>query len=258
VGFGDEIIASGLARGARERGKRIAFGDGHAIQWGPWCREIFKGNPNIAPPGSEWAKDLEWIAHYKGHRLYNKASNGRWVWNYEFHPVPGEFFFDDIEKYVASKYARGFVVVEPNVPWHKSVAANKDWGDGKYEQVAQVLMDAGFHVVQFKHRNSRRLIKGAQIVELPKFRHVIAVLQRAALYIGPEGGMHHAAAAVGIKAVVIFGGFIPPEVTGYSGHINLTGGAKACGNITSCLHCRNAMAAIDVDDVIGQAVLQLP
>jgi hypothetical protein len=47
-----------------------------------------------------------------------------------------------------------------------------------------------------------------------------------------EGGMHHAAAAVGVPAVVLFGGFIPPEIMGYKGQISLTGGATACGNIS--------------------------
>ena len=34
------------------------------------------------------------------------------------------------------------------------------------------------------------------------------------------------------SAIVLFGGFIPPQVTGYNGHVNLTGGASAparCG-----------------------------
>src|SRR5262247_1548719 len=122
MGYGDEIIGTGLARGARERGRRVAFGDGKKILWGPWCSEMFQNNPNIARPGSEGAQDLQWIAHYKGSRQYNKLVNGKWVWNYDFHVTPGEFFFDDIEKHIAGKYVPGFVVIEPNVPWHKSVA----------------------------------------------------------------------------------------------------------------------------------------
>ena len=87
-----------MARGAAARGKRIAFGDGRRIIWGPACPVIFKGNPNIAPPGSEGARDLEWVAHYKGHRLYNQLGAGRWIWNMYFRPVPGEIFFDAREK----------------------------------------------------------------------------------------------------------------------------------------------------------------
>ena len=81
MGFGDEIVGTGLARGAFARGKQIAFGDGRSINWGPWCAEMFANNPNIAAPGSEGKTNLEWIYHCKGHRLYNKLQNDRWIWN---------------------------------------------------------------------------------------------------------------------------------------------------------------------------------
>jgi ADP-heptose:LPS heptosyltransferase len=249
MGYGDEIIGSGLARGARARGFRVAFGDGVKIHWSSWCPEIFYNNPNVASPGSENSKDLIWVHHYKGKRKYNKLENGKWVWNYDFRPARGEFFFDEAEINIIKSFKPGFVVIEPNVPWQKEVAQNKDWGEGKYEEVARRLMLQGVKVIQFKHKNSRRMIKSASIVELPKFRHVIAALSQASLYIGPEGGMHHAAAAVAVPAVVIFGGFIPPEVTGYDFHVNLTGGVKACGNIMPCAHCRLAMNKISVDEV---------
>lgn len=257
MGYGDEIMGSGLARGAAARGKRIAFGDGRKILWGPWAPEIYHGNPNVAGPGQERLPNLEWIDHYKGNRKYNKHVNGKWVWNYAFKAVPGEFFFDEIERGIADSFTPGFVVIEPNVPWQKAVAPNKDWGESKFQELARRLLLQGCHLVQFKHKNSRRLIAGADIIELHKFRHAIAVMSRAALYIGPEGGMHHAAAAVGIKAVVLFGGFIPPQVTGYSTHINLTGGAEACGNIGPCRHCQQAMANISVDQVKEAAIGQL-
>jgi len=258
MGFGDEIIGTGLARGARARGKRIAFGDGRQIKWGPWCQEIFYNNPNIAWPGTENGKDIEWIDHYKGARKYNTLLNGKWQWNYDFKVQAGEFYFDDIEKNLMARQQPGFIVIEPNVPWHKVVAANKDWGDGKYDQVAQALKKHGHRVLQFKHKNSRRIIDGIEIVENPKFRHVIAMLSRAKLYIGPEGGMHHAAAAVNVRAVVIFGGFIPPAVMGYDNQISLTGNAQqACGNIQRCEHCRKAMQSIAVEEVVEKALVLL-
>lgn len=258
MGYGDEIIGSGLAKGAHARGKRIAFGDGRKINWSIWAPTIYKNNPNIAVPGSEGAKDIEWIAHYKGARKYNKLVNGKWVWNYDFKVLPGEFFFSEHEKLLAEKFPSGAIVIEPNVPWQKKVAPNKDWGDGKYEELARRLIVSGHRILQFKHNNSRRLIDGADIIELADLRQAAAMLGRAALYIGPEGGMHHSAAAVGTKAVVIFGGFIPPQVTGYDDHINLTGDSKtACGHIHTCQHCSSAMASISIDEVKEAALKQL-
>lgn len=255
MGFGDEILATGLARGACERGKKIAFGDGRKIIWGPWSAEMFKDNPNIALPGQEHGKNVEWIDHYKGHRLYNNLENGRWHWNMDFRATPGQFYFDEAEKKLQTQ--SGFIVIEPNVPWWKPVAPNKDWGESNYIQLAKELYDRGCKLVQFKHRNTRRIIPDAKLVEHDQFRKSISVLSKAALYIGPEGGMSHAAAAVGISGVVIFGGFIPPAVTGYGSHINLTGGVEACGNIQPCVHCKRAMEAITVDEVLSSCMAAL-
>lgn len=255
MGYGDEIIGTGLARGAKARGKRIAFGDGKKIDWGGWCEEMFRNNPNIAKPGSEGQSDLEWINHCKGARLYNSLDrvNRRWIWNYDFKVKPGQFYFNQNEKDFASSFAKNFIVIEPNVPWQKEVASNKDWGEQNYRTVASALKKSGYRMIQFKHKNSRRILSEAQIVETVFFREVIAALSRASLYIGPEGGMHHAAAAVGVSAVVLFGGFIPPEVMGYDNHTCLTGGVKACGNVKPCKHCHDAMNSITAQQVIDAA-----
>jgi Glycosyltransferase family 9 (heptosyltransferase) len=260
VGYGDEIIGTGLARGLKDRGKLAAFGDGRKIIWSQWCEEMFAHNPNIARPGSEAKPNLEWIAHYKGARAYNRLENGRWVWNYDFKVKPGEFFFSEIEHTViVNRRAafNGFVVLEPNVPWWKPVAPNKDWGEAKYRQLCELLVRHGVRVVQFIHKNSRRRLPGITTIEFYKFRDAIATLSLAKLYIGPEGGMHHAAAALGIRAVVIMGGFIPPAVIGYSDHVNLTGDTEACGNTQPCEHCRRAMERISVDEVHSHVIAQL-
>ena len=70
-------MAAGLAKGAKARGKRIAFGDGKQIIWDHHSEQIFRGNPNIARPGDEGATDLEWINYYRGNRLYNVQEIGR-------------------------------------------------------------------------------------------------------------------------------------------------------------------------------------
>lgn len=220
---------------------------------------MFRDNPNIAKPGCERAPDLEWIAFHKGHRIYNTqhASEPRWVWNYDFKPTPGELFFNTAEQRNATRHGKGFIVIEPNVPWWKSVAPNKDWGRQNYQAVADKLRAQGYRIAQFRHRDSNIQLAGVERIRALSFRDAIAILSHAALYIGPEGGMHHGAAAVGVNAVVLFGGFIPPSVTGYDGHANLTGGAQACGFYQPCDHCKQAMANISVEEVVGAAMERL-
>ncbi len=257
MGYGDDILASGLAKKLLEPGKRAAFGDGRRIIWGPWSEEIFRCNPKIARPGEERKPDIQWIDYYKGHRLYNAIDTaaGRWRWNYAFHAEPGEIYFDSNELAFAKATGSNFILIEPNVPWKKSVAPNKDWGPAKYQAIVDRLKADGHDVVQTKHGRDR--LVGVRTVSTPTFRAALAVLSRARLAILPEGGLHHGAAALGIPAVVLFGGFIPPSVTGYSMHINLTGDVEACGSLHPCKHCRAAMDNISVEQVYDAARYQL-
>jgi len=258
MGAGDDVMASGMARGAQTRGRRIAFGDRRRILWGPYSEIVFRHNPNVAPPGSEHAPDIEWIEYYKGHRIYNQHSAARWVWNYDFKALPGQLFFSSSELAEGQRFGQGFVLIEPNVPARKSVARNKSWIPGRYQQVAHRLVrDCGRRVLQFEYEGMTDKLSDVMMARTQSLRDAYAILSNAALYIGPEGGLHHAAAALGVPAVVIFGGFIPPQVTGYDFHINLTGGAQACGSLQNCLHCIEAMERITIDDVLHAAELFL-
>lgn len=254
MGLGDNLMATGMAKGAQARGKRIAFGDGSTIRWDQHSEQIFRHNPNIAPPGSEGSSDLEWIPFYKGNRIYNRHDHlkERWIWNYDFRVQPGEIFFSDEELSFAKKFGKDFVLIEPSVPSYKGCAQNKTWPFNSYTHIVQLLKAKGHDVRQFSNGGS--LLPGVKTIKAPSFRHALAILANAALYIGPEGGLHHGAAAVGIHAVVIFGGFIPPQVTGYDSHINLTDDSeKACGSLTNCPHCAAAMKSIKIKHVYSAA-----
>src|SRR5215471_9159764 len=183
MGVGDEIMATGFARGAAARGKRIAFGDGRQLVPGPWWDVAFKGNPNIARSLAE--PNIEWCHYHKGNRIYNKMGNGRWIWNYDFTAPRGEFFFDAREQVYTIK-TRHAVLIEPNVPWQKSVAPNKDWGLANYQQLAEVLTRRGFVVFQLSHGKKR--LHNVQTVYAPDFRCSVAALAGFNLVICPEGG----------------------------------------------------------------------
>lgn len=258
MGYGDELIASGLARGAAARGKRVAFGDGRRIIWSAQSHQIFRGNPNVAKPGSEQSGDLEWIAHYRGNRLYGSLDGNHWRFR-DFECPPGELMFDDEEiGFAALRPPQPFIVIEPRVkPFGACAGSNKQWPVLRYAKLADELKrETGIRVVQLVPTGWQPLLSRVEVVVTPSFRHAVAVLRHAALYIGPEGGLHHGAAAVGTLAVVIFGGFNTPRSTGYPWHENLTVG-EPCGTTAACDHCRAAMASIGVDQVRQAALRQL-
>lgn len=256
MGYGDNLMATGLAKGARIVGKRAAFGDGSKIIWDHLSKEIFANNPNIAPPGSEGAADLQWLHFYRGCRIYNfhDTARDRWAWNYNFRPVPGQMFFSAQEDRNGERYGEGFTLIEPNVSPHKMGAANKDWGFSRYQMIADQLSASGCRVAQFL--NGGKSLERVAHFQTNSFRDALAILSHARLYIGPEGGLHHGAAAVGVPGVVIFGGWIPHQVTGYAMHVNL-GNEKGCGLLSRCEHCRQALDAISIDQVYSAAIDKL-
>lgn len=242
------MLGSGIARGAAKRGKRVAFGDRKRIIWHPNAYAIFDRNPNVAMPGQEGYGNLEWVEHYSGARAYCRRQGTRWAFNPDFRATPGEVFLTPDELRFAHDIPRGFIVIEPNT---KHSAPNKQWSIKRYQCVAQRLMRDGYTVVQF--RSGASVLEGVRTIAAPTFRHALAVLARAALYIGPEGGLHHGCAAVGVRAVVLFGGFISPATTGYATHANLFTADEACGETVPCDHCRRAMDAITIDQVYSAA-----
>ena len=78
-----------------------------------------------------------------------------------------------------------------------------------------------------------------------------SLLNISDLYFGPEGGFHHAAAALNKKAVVIFGGFIDPLVTGYDFHNNIYVDidGSPCGSRVICKHCKDCIQKIDLSSL---------
>lgn len=240
MGIGDEIMATGEARRLQKIDLRpVVFLDklGRA-RW----HEVFENNPRLSRdlvPGVQ-------ISHNRsGNRPYIKmVSPQRFYWR-DYSPPRGEFYFTELEERFGTAHA-GALVVEPNFKFRDG--GNKDWGFEKWQTVVEALPHLPWAQVGPPHTP---VLRGARLIHTPTFRHAAAVLKHSRGYVGIEGGLHHAAACFGRKAVVVFGGFISPKQTGYEDHINLFGAAEPCGNRTPCQHCRNAMEKITPDEVIA-------
>jgi ADP-heptose:LPS heptosyltransferase len=94
-------------------------------------------------------------------------------------------------------------------------------------------------------------LEGVKFLDTETFTEALSWMAASEGYIGPEGGLHHAAAAFGKPAVVVFGGYIHPNVTGYDFHENL--GGDWCGARNPCNHCREKLDEITVEDVVNAA-----
>ncbi|MDZ4253984.1 MAG: glycosyltransferase family 9 protein [Sulfuritalea sp.] len=241
--MGDEIMVTGHARELQMKDPRkVRLDYGGKKVW----NEIFNHNPRIARYDEEGDFQI-YQARLNGVRPYATAKTiDRWTWC-EYKPPIGEIYFQPEELKFAARHDP-HVVIEPNVKGGAS--PNKDWGLDRWTHLVQMLRAAGLRPVQFGQRGTRR-VPGTDFIETPTFRLAAAVLARARAAVLHEGGLHHAAAAVGVRAVVIYGGYISPQQTGYDMHANLFTGRKPCGMRIPCRHCKRAMQDIPPDMVMG-------
>ncbi len=84
------------------------------------------------------------------------------------------------------------------------------------------------------------------------FRQAAAILSVCRAYVGPEGAMHHAAAALNIPSVVLWSEFISPEITGYETQRNIRHANATCGARVPCVGCRLSMELITVEEVLQE------
>lgn len=258
MGIGDEIMVTGRVKAAVAAAgsggggqgpgglKRVGVRDLRKLGKARW-HWIWDGNPLIALPGETYDLSLH---DHGGHRPYIVAKTDRqWIWK-ENKPVPGDIYglgpYLDFEQ-----AARGKVLV--NVDLKPGASPNKAWGWENWLALVKAYPDVPWMQVG-DPAYPRRL--PVPYLQTPDFRAAVAALRGAAAAVLQEGGLHHAAAAVGTPAVVIYGGFISPECTGYAIHRNLfeteRGHPLGCGMRTNCTHCLLAMRRITPDRVYNE------
>lgn len=248
MGIGDEIMASGEARKlVAGTNRRVAIIDARPGRQRHRWHEMWAGNPAIAAPGERF--DVEHRNH-GGHRPYIESKGVHaWQWR-PYSPTPGEIFLSPAEHALAT-IAAGKVVIQPCL--RDGVVGNKQWGLDRWTQLVALAPDLPW--LQIGAPGAPR-IPGTAWHETRSFRDACGVLSGARAAVLLEGGLHHAAAALGVRAVVIFGGFISPAVTGYDSHRNLFMGGEryplGCGMRIPCRHCADAMAGITPRQVLTE------
>lgn len=235
---------TGLARKAQQRNNLpvVVFDRNMRIR----SHEMWANNPRIH---TTWDRKspINQLHNGPGVRPYiaNKTEE-RWTWK-DFDCPVGEIYFSKDELQFAEMFTKGAVIIEPNNK-HKA-PVNKDWGWDRWVRTAELLRKEGVRLVQMGTAGVR-VLPHVEFVVTPWFRHACAILANARGAVLPEGGLHHAAAAVAVPAVVVYGGFISPRQTGYALHRNLFTGGEPCGMRVPCAHCRKAMSEIYPEMVV--------
>jgi hypothetical protein len=228
-------MATADAKAANERhGVRVVFGDGERKFWSP----VFENNPRIAKELNK-GEVFAWVRNHPGRRPYIKQIHKH---HYEFHEGfkarPGELYLGEVEK-------NGYVLIEPNVKKDLALGLNKDWGIDNWKSLVSKLD------CDWRQMGTGDFIDKSRAIYTPDFMQALKILAGARLLITTDGALHHAAAALGIPAIVLWGGVASPVNLGYDTHINLWHGDQPCGSHSKeCPHCKKAMAKISVEEVI--------
>lgn len=185
-----------------------------------------------------------------GHRLgapwyVKRISRARYVFNMDFRAPRGSIVLSN-ELLAFGRGYPGHIIVEPNIKGTFS-GRNKDWGWPRWQELVDSI---DLPWAQFDY--GAPLLDSVLPIKTPSFMHGVAVLSTSNGIVTTDGGLHHAAAALRKRAVVIWGGFSPPSVLGYDDHINLYVDAPDClGMRESNEACSLAMKQITVGHVVN-------
>lgn len=249
MGMGDELLVSGIARrihAMTNQSVSVLDANGNPRQ----C-DLWNGLSHIYQNGMG---QIPFVNGPSARQYYHGMAGSRILWR-KWDIAPGEIRLTaDERKWAVEQFTMGdqhprFIVINPSWKAKGGGGQNKDWGIERWAEVARAM---DVLLVQFA---DDWVLPGVVLIPAPTFRHACAILERSIGYVGHEGGLHHAAAALGKPAVVVFGGFISPEVTGYRNHTNLYAPDEryplGCGETAPCDHCRASMDKITVEQVVN-------
>ena len=203
--------------------------------------EVFENNPRVVKSPKDGQKVVI-VENIPLRRPYiSLRTPERYYYNLEYKAVPGEIYLSDEEK---AKGIDGAVIVEPHTKTN-SLSQNKAWS---WERWQELVSRERLPWVQVGTEDCKSL-DGVTRVVTKTFRDALPYVNRARLVVTTDGALHHAAAAFGKPAVVLWGGLAPHTVLGYDSHTNICKTDRVCGSFHACAHCLDAMNAITVDDV---------
>jgi hypothetical protein len=237
MGWGDSLMACGEAKELHEKtGKKVMIGNGKVLEH---PSEIFANNPFIS---NEITDDAVWLNNCTGNRPYIRETKGGRIYFNKYRPKPAQLFFTDDEiKWAKQNVPNDFIVIEPNVKETYKHTVNKAW------HYWTDLIKHDYNFVQLGIHNDPI----TKQIKTKTFREALLILSQAKMFVGTDGGLHHAAAALNIPAVVIWTGFTSPKHLGYDSHINIHDGGEPCGTYSGiCPHCVKIAKSITVERVL--------
>ncbi|MDA9748758.1 hypothetical protein N9U75_01245 [Pelagibacteraceae bacterium] len=271
MGYGDDLLITSFASRVKKKYPERQIVIGNASKKEAFHSIIYDNNPNISDCRFlDQNKPVHIIDYHTGNRPYidyKNSTRNNYQWNIKFKPVPGELYFSKSElsnadrilqeskyywKKISKKNYKKIIFLETsstkiNDKQFSIKHQNKDWGFENWNNLIKNLKE-DFLIIHSKHDKTKK-IEGVFVPNNLNFRDACATMNKCDLYVGPEGGFGHVAAALNKKAVLYFGGWISPNIIGYDTHENLyfDDPRSPCGEYKNlCSHCSEARKKISI------------
>jgi ADP-heptose:LPS heptosyltransferase len=153
---------------------------------------------------------------------------------------------------------QGFMVIEPQS--NEEYTVNKLYPLEKWQFVVDELNKNGHQVVQVGRETEEfKLSNVVDLTGITSFREAALVISCAKLFISSEGGLMHAAHAVNTRSVIVYTGFIHPDMTSYKENSNIWIGKYhgPCGMKVRCNRCELDAKNHDPREILDEAVKTL-
>lgn len=255
TGAGDEILAAGQAQRLwNEHHIRVLICDQHGTpRWHP----MWDGSPIIMRPEEATDPHQRLISgpNCRPYIVYPFTPETGWTFNKDFRCRDhiAHLYLTNEERFLGLdclKRYGPYLLIEP---WSKH--PNLRWPMPHWNDLCARISEAlpQYTIVQHTHKDSVNFVADHAVVHRPTtFRETCGLIAHAACYIRGESGLLHAAAALGIPSVAIWGSCMDWEVMGgYPKEVGVGIVRPFCGFFKACPHCEAAMQGILPEQVLA-------
>ena len=214
-GLGDNLLLSVVLPHLRRK-----YSDRPLVVETRWP-ELFKNNPNADWVTGRHMKTTERHIKPKYHvdrdttvSLYGQLMSKVGA---EGEAFPEVFLADEEIAEIERRFPFRYVTICPKSK--TTFCANrKEWGLENFQCLRDLMPGTRFLQVGIQ---SDPLLENVVDGRYLTARQTAAAIRKSECFVGLEGGLMHLTKAVGRRAVIVYGGFIRPEVSGYPENLNI-------------------------------------
>ena len=270
MGWGDYIMTTGIVRRLKNENPNLQVLIKEPYNDTRQYKDIFYKNPYITSIDS-FNNKLPYVKIPRVLAGINNEFNDRIIWKKERVAEVGDLYTKKKEEKFAEdsinaifehrknknkKLPRGIIFLSDtakrNIILNNKIVnyehyVNKEWGRNKWEEFIKITSKD--YILVKNAISEYSTVEGIYSINCD-FRTNYAIMEKCDFYIGNEGGLSHLWAITRKRGIVFFGHWIPPHVTGYPFHLNLSKNINDhCGSLTKCETCMNFFKELEPEYV---------